>query len=848
MDLSFFQLDPIPDNAMSGYYDYKLVLLSYIIAVLASLVALEISQGIRQSKNSIFLPLLGGAFAMGAGIFSMHFVGMLAFIMPMPTSYDFFWTFLSMIIAIVASGFAFYVVRSPQDQLKYRQIIGGGLILGIAIASMHYTGMAAMIGMHNSYLPGLFALSIFVAISASMAALYLMMECEKGSIIRQRIVKTASALVMGAGISGMHFIGMEASVMTPTIIDSMETSIPILSPERLSFLIAFAASSIMIIALLLTGYRHLILVKMLIGFMITPLLLTPLIVILLQNMQEVNQWGNVVSNELIPPVYHLIEMENDFLDTSDFIPYLAIPYSLEKWLRNKERLIAILEKMGTDEKKYLQQKQKQQKIGFIKREELKALEDKLLLSITALIELMEKKAPIEAINYQHNELKYVESSLERLIHRAILNEFFLLSKWNSENKPYHVETGFIYISIVCLVFLFSIIACILIALDTTIPLKKAVSIIKKLTKGDLDFKIDVYSKNETGQLLEAMKLLALSQKKMSDALTAVSRGDLTIAIESRSDKDSLGLALLCMIDNLRNINGDIQDEVKNLTLSSHEIVNSVSQVAKSSKNTADAILQTKTSVEELKQIALVTDEKANEVLNNSQNTVDIVITSEHLLQATMHDMRKISEKMRIISESIVKLSEHSQTIGEIIDSVNDLAEQSNLLAVNAAIEAAMAGEHGKSFAVVAKEIRILAEQSKAATKQVRSLLNEIQNATAVAVLATEQGSKVVDNGVKQSAQTNESMQVLSKSITLVTKAADQIAISSQQQFIGIEQVTVAMDNISTATTHLVNHMKSIESAASSLKSVGSSLKEMTDHYIMEKKDSIYTEVPFEDIQ
>ncbi len=115
-------------------------------------------------------------------------------------------------------------------------------------------------------------------------------------------------------------------------------------------------------------------------------------------------------------------------------------------------------------------------------------------------------------------------------------------------------------------------------------------------------------------------------------------------------------------------------------------------------------------------------------------------------------MKRIQTHMDSIAASIVRLSDQSQAIGEIIASVNDLAEQSNLLAVNAAIEAAKAGEQGKGFAVVAQEVRSLAEQSKQATAQVRNILGDIQKATSAAVMATEQGSKAVEAGVKQSAR------------------------------------------------------------------------------------------------
>lgn len=369
-----------------------------------------------------------------------------------------------------------------------------------------------------------------------------------------------------------------------------------------------------------------------------------------------------------------------------------------------------------------------------------------------------------------------------------------------------------------------------IAYSITKPLGGALDIINKLTVGDLTFQISNSTKDEVGRLLDAMKSLGASSKKMSNALTAVSNGDLTLNVQQRSEQDTLGLALETMIKNLRHIVGELQSEVATLSSSSQEIVGSVSQVAAGSAETAAAVTETTTSVEELKQTAHISDEKAKDVLSSAEETLQIVNASEKSLQTTLEDMGQINEKMQIISAGIVKLSEHSQTIREIIDTVNDLAEQSNLLAVNAAIEAAKAGEHGKSFAVVAQEIRTLAEQSKAATVQVRSILNDIQNSTSEAVLATEQGSKAVAKGVSQSAQTSEFMQKLTQSMSRVAQAANQIAITSQQQLMGVDQVTVAMNSISDAAAQHVDHMKQIEFAVVSLNSVGETLKELTNKY------------------
>lgn len=406
------------------------------------------------------------------------------------------------------------------------------------------------------------------------------------------------------------------------------------------------------------------------------------------------------------------------------------------------------------------------------------------------------------------------------------------------NKISNLETATLVTLLLSLLAACAI--AIAIALSITNPLKKSVEVMQKMTVGDMDFEIKDTTNDEVGHLLTAMQKMALSSQKMSDLLTCVSKGDLSQNISLRSEKDSLGSALIKMVTTLKQIVGEIQSEVSSLTESSQEIVTSVSQVAAGSAETAAAVTETTTSLEELKQTAHLSDEKAKDVLASAEETLSIVNESERSLQSTIEDMKQINDKMRSISEGIVKLSEHSQTIGEIIDSVNDLAEQSNLLAVNAAIEAAKAGEHGKSFSVVAQEIRMLAEQSKAATVQVRGILNDIQNATSAAVLATEQGSKAVEKGVKQSAQTNESMQTLSKSIQKMTQAANQIAISSQQQFVGIDQASEAMISINDAASEHVQHMKQIQSSVISLNSVGEALKEISNQYFLSKQENFDT--------
>lgn len=253
---NFFQTTAIPSNQMVGTYDIPLVILSYVVATCASYIALDITGRLRDVGNtqqSTFLWLLGGAFAMGAGIWSMHFIGMLAFSMPMMMNYDFFWTGLSLLVAILASGFALYLLKSRVINLI--TYIIGGVILGFGIASMHYTGMEAMkINMNVRYLPSYFLLSIIIAIAASEAALWLALKSNSvESRLRIRL-KAVSALIMGAAICGMHYTGMIAAVFTPLSSVSVN-SVSAIDPNRMAIGIAAVTFIILGIAFFVSAYK-----------------------------------------------------------------------------------------------------------------------------------------------------------------------------------------------------------------------------------------------------------------------------------------------------------------------------------------------------------------------------------------------------------------------------------------------------------------------------------------------------------------------------------------------------------------------------------------------------------------
>jgi diguanylate cyclase (GGDEF)-like protein len=193
-----------------GTYSYKLVLLSALVAIIASYVALDMAARIVHARErAARWWLVGGASAMGFGIWSMHFIGMLAFELPIPQGYDLAKTAYSLLIACLASSYALWLVSQPR--LPASTLALGAGLMGGGIATMHYVGMAAMEMQPGiDYSPGWFVLSIVIAVVASGTALWIAFRLREESRQTRRWRRVA-AVIMGFAIVGMHYTGMAAA-------------------------------------------------------------------------------------------------------------------------------------------------------------------------------------------------------------------------------------------------------------------------------------------------------------------------------------------------------------------------------------------------------------------------------------------------------------------------------------------------------------------------------------------------------------------------------------------------------------------------------------------------------------
>lgn len=238
---------------MSGTFNLTLVALSYGISVFGSYTGLLLTGQITDLRNPLDrLWLIFAAVALGGGaIWSMHFIGMIAYQSPIPVTYDPLLTVTSMIVAIAATGIgAYLVIRRPR--LKITTLIGAGVVMGLGVASMHYTGMAAM-EMHGTmhHDPLVVAISIVIAIVASIAALWIAFT------MRKAWQRALSALVMGVAVCGMHYTAMWGFTVAHSHEPMAMTAGPTILPAELAGHIVAATVVVFIVALLATFAKEL---------------------------------------------------------------------------------------------------------------------------------------------------------------------------------------------------------------------------------------------------------------------------------------------------------------------------------------------------------------------------------------------------------------------------------------------------------------------------------------------------------------------------------------------------------------------------------------------------------------
>jgi len=299
----------------------------------------------------------------------------------------------------------------------------------------------------------------------------------------------------------------------------------------------------------------------------------------------------------------------------------------------------------------------------------------------------------------------------------------------------------------------------------------------------------IHMKDEIGQLINAAAGFVGRITEIGQQLETAAHGDLTSETELLSEKDTLGISLKFLIDNLNNMFGEIHASTSQVSMGSRQVADGAQTLAQGATEQAAAIDELSGSIAEASEKTKENEHMANEAAK--------------LAGTIMKCAEKGSKQMDEMIQAVRDINEASQSIGKIIKTIDDIAFQTNILALNAAVEAARAGQHGKGFAVVADEVRNLAAKSAEAAKDTAALIeNSMEKAEYGSHIAEETAVSLAEivSGISESNRIVETIAessiIQSSDISQITKGIDQVAVVIQQNSATAEESAAASQEMS----------------------------------------------------
>lgn len=314
-------------------------------------------------------------------------------------------------------------------------------------------------------------------------------------------------------------------------------------------------------------------------------------------------------------------------------------------------------------------------------------------------------------------------------------------------------------------------------------------------------------RNITSQLFKAVSLANL-----------IADGNLTADVQSTS-KDEIGQllnAMKSMTEKLRSVIGHVADASSQVASATSRFHATAEKIAAGAEEVASQTGTVATAGEEMSATSYDIASNCLTAAEDAKRASHSAGNGARIIEKTVTVMHEIASNVQESAKTVENLGQRSDQIGAIIGTIEDIADQTNLLALNAAIEAARAGEQGRGFAVVADEVRALAERTTRATREIGDMIKSIQTETKAAVLAMELGVKQVESGTLEASRSGEALNDILEQVNAMAAVISQIATAAEQQTATTREISQNIHQINEVMQETVNGALESATAATQL--------------------------------